>query len=157
DACSAADAAQSFLGIDGEGRASLVSTQGNPDTHVILRGSSAGPNYSTEEVAATRASLAEAGLNPRVVVDASHGNSGKSHVRQAEVARELASRVAEGDSGIAGVMLESFLVAGAQKLDVTPGRGGLGGLGGLVRGQSVTDACMDWETTEDVLDALSAR
>lgn len=150
DACAASAAPQSFLGIDHLGRAALVATGGNPDTHVILRGGATGPNHGPEHVAAARDRLADAGLNPRLVVDASHGNSGKSHVRQAEVAGELAAQVAAGDSGIAGVMLESFLVAGAQKLDVTAGPAG------LVRGQSVTDACMDWEATGDVLDRLAA-
>lgn len=149
DACSAAAAPQSFLGIDGEGRAAMVATEGNPDTHVILRGGADGPNHSAEHVAAARTRLAGAGLNPRLIVDASHGNSNKSHVRQAEVAAELADQVAAGDSGIAGVMLESFLVAGAQKLDVTAGPAG------LVRGQSVTDACLGWDTTVDVLDRLA--
>ncbi|NKX51023.1 3-deoxy-7-phosphoheptulonate synthase, partial [Arthrobacter deserti] len=83
DACAAASAAQTFLGVDGQGRASLLSTPGNPDTHLILRGGSAGPNYSAAHVADAARRLAAAGLNPRLIVDASHGNSGKSHHRQA--------------------------------------------------------------------------
>lgn len=149
DACSAASAAQGFLGIDEEGRASLVATAGNPDTHLILRGGSDGPNHSAQHVAAARERLSAAGLNPRLIVDASHANSGKSHVRQAEVAAELADRIRLGGSGIAGLMLESFLLPGAQKLDVATGPAG------LVRGQSVTDACMGWDTTVEVLDRLA--
>jgi 3-deoxy-7-phosphoheptulonate synthase len=88
-------------------------------------------------------------LTPRVIVDASHGNSGKDHVRQAVVAAELASQVADG-AAIAGVMLESNLVAGAQKLDVAAGRTR------LTYGQSVTDACMGWDATASALKALAA-
>jgi 3-deoxy-7-phosphoheptulonate synthase len=163
DACAASAAAQSFLGIDGEGRAALVSTAGNPDTHVILRGGSAGPNYSAGDVAAASAKLRQAGLNPRLIVDASHANSGKSHLRQAEVALELAAQVESperaagaGQPGpaagaIAGIMLESFLVGGAQKLDPAERAGGTP----LVYGQSVTDACMEWDVTAGVLDQLA--
>ena len=152
DACHAAAAAQVFLGIDGEGRAALVSTNGNPDTHVILRGGASGPNYGAQEVAAASAALAEAGLNPRLIVDASHANSGKSHHRQAEVALEIAAQVEAGGSAIAGLMLESFLVGGAQKLEVPQAAGGTA----LVYGQSVTDACMEWDVTADVLAQLAS-
>ncbi|WP_156388546.1 MULTISPECIES: 3-deoxy-7-phosphoheptulonate synthase [unclassified Nocardioides] len=148
DACAASGVPQAFLGIDDRGRAALVATEGNADAHLILRGGADGPNYSATHVAAASARLAEAGLNPRLIVDASHANSGKSHVRQAEVAAELADQVA-GGSPIAGVMLESFLVEGAQKLDVTVGPAA------LTRGQSVTDACLGWDTTVDVLDRLA--
>ena len=151
DACRAASAPQSFLGIDDDGRASVVSTAGNPDTHLILRGGAAGPNFSPADVAAATDALAARGLNPRLIIDASHANSGKSHVRQAEVALELAARLGSGgttSSAVAGVMLESFLVAGAQKLDESaPGR--------LAYGQSITDACMGWDATVPVLRSLA--
>ncbi len=149
DGCASAVAAQAFLGIDDQGRAALVGTDGNPDTHLILRGGTSGPNYSAPHVAAASEQMRAAGLNPRVIVDASHGNSGKSHLRQAEVALELADQVAAGGSAVAGVMLESFLVAGAQKLDVTARSTP------LTYGQSVTDACMGWDVTVDVLGALA--
>jgi 3-deoxy-7-phosphoheptulonate synthase len=155
DASAAASAAQTFLGIDDDGRAALVSTAGNPDTHLILRGGNRGPNYSGENVAGAAELLRAAGLNERLVIDASHANSGKNHHRQAEVALEIAA-AAEAEPRkshlIAGVMLESFLVGGAQKLDV-------GSSAPLTYGQSVTDACMDWATTDSVLKqlALSAR
>ena len=163
DACSAAAAAQAFLGIDDDGRAALVATAGNPDTHVILRGGRRGPNYSAADVEAASAKLAAKQLNPRLIVDASHANSGKNHHRQAEVALEIGSQLESAGAAagaIAGVMLESFLVGGAQNLDVTAGNaeGAAGGAGkdGLVYGQSVTDACMDWDVTASVLGQLAA-
>lgn len=149
DACIAAGAPQSFLGIDDDGRAALVGTDGNPDTHLILRGGTAGPNYSAADVARATARSAGAGVNPRLIVDASHGNSGKSHLRQAEVALDLAAQLAGGSAGIGGVMLESFLVPGAQRLDPATGPAG------LTYGQSVTDACLGWDTTVSVLEALA--
>ena len=156
DACSAAGAAQSFLGIDDEGRAALVTTAGNPDAHIILRGGRMGPNYSAADVEAASAALAARRLNPRLIVDASHANSGKSHHRQAEVALEIGSQLETGGASggaIAGVMLESFLVGGAQNLDVAAHAAGRDG---LLYGQSVTDACMDWDVTASVLAQLAA-
>ena len=94
--------------------------------------------------------LASSGLGPRLTIDASHGNSNKDHVRQAEVATLLSAQIAADGAAVAGVMLESNLVAGAQSLDVEQGPAH------LARGQSVTDKCMDWETTDAVLRALAA-
>jgi 3-deoxy-7-phosphoheptulonate synthase len=156
DACSAAAAAQAFLGIDGDGRAALVATAGNPDTHVILRGGRNGPNYSAADVEAASAKLAAKNLNPRLIVDASHANSGKSHHRQAEVALEIGAQLEDAGAAaaaIAGVMLESFLVGGAQNLDVAEHAAGRSE---LVYGQSVTDACMEWDVTASVLEQLAA-
>ena len=156
DACGAAAAAQAFLGIDGDGRAALVATAGNPDTHVILRGGRKGPNYSAADVESASATMAGKGLNPRLIVDASHANSGKSHHRQAEVALEIGAQLEDGGpsaQAIAGVMLESFLVGGAQNLDVAEHAAGRDE---LVYGQSVTDACMDWDVSVSVLDQLAA-
>jgi 3-deoxy-7-phosphoheptulonate synthase len=154
DACGASAAEQAFLGIDDDGRAALVATSGNPDTHVILRGGRKGPNYSQEDVAAASSKLAAKGLNPRLIVDASHANSGKSHHRQAEVALEIGAQLEAGESSpIAGVMLESFLVGGAQNLDVAKQ---LAGEQELVYGQSVTDACMEWDVTASVLEQLAS-
>jgi 3-deoxy-7-phosphoheptulonate synthase len=157
DACRAAAAAQAFLGIDDDGRAALVATAGNPDTHVILRGGRKGPNYSAADVEAASAKLAAKQLNPRLIVDASHANSGKNHHRQAEVALEIGAQLESAGAAagaIAGVMLESFLVGGAQNLDVNAVTGS--GRDGLVYGQSVTDACMDWDVTASVLGQLAA-
>lgn len=172
DACSAAAAAQSFLGIDDDGRAALVATAGNPDTHVILRGGRKGPNYSVADVAAASTKLTAKQLNPRLIVDASHANSGKNHHRQAEVALEIGAQLESAGAAagaIAGVMLESFLVGGAQTLEVnatvnadvtaaggTAGKDGAAGRDELVYGQSVTDACMDWDVTASVLGQLAA-
>ncbi|MGO1560502.1 2-keto-3-deoxy-D-arabino-heptulosonate-7-phosphate synthase I alpha [Actinomycetales bacterium JB111] len=146
DGSAAAAAEQTFLGVDLDGRSALVETAGNPDAHVILRGGRAAPNHGPDDVAAALGLLEKAGQAPRLVVDASHANSGKDHVRQAEVAREIAGTIAAGERGIAGVMLESFLVAGRQEPAPV----------GLTYGQSVTDACMSWETTQGVLQDLAA-
>ncbi|ASO19205.1 3-deoxy-7-phosphoheptulonate synthase [Actinoalloteichus hoggarensis] len=147
DAIRAAASSHVFTGITDGGLAAILRTTGNPDCHVVLRGSSAGPNHDAESVAATMALLDKAGLPARTVIDASHGNSGKDHRRQPVVAAEVASRLAAGESGVVGVMLESFLLAGRQ--DLSPGRE-------LEYGQSITDACMDWETTESTLRGLAA-
>lgn len=146
EGCLAAGSPQAFLGVDDQARAALVETTGNPDSHVILRGGANGPNYGGQHVRAAASQLEKAGLTPSVVVDASHGNSGKDHVRQAVVAGEVAQQVAAGERGISGVMLESFLVAGRQ--EPAPA--------GLTYGQSVTDACMAWDVTGDVLRQLAA-
>ncbi|WP_338403923.1 3-deoxy-7-phosphoheptulonate synthase [Cellulosimicrobium arenosum] len=149
DGCVTAASEHTFFGMDSLGRAAAVETAGNPDCHVILRGARTGPNYSPDDVAAALAVARTSGLGGLtehgLVVDASHGNSGKSHVRQAEVVRELAVRLADGEQGITGLMLESFLVAGAQKPAPS----------GLTYGQSVTDACIDWGTTADLLRELA--
>jgi 3-deoxy-7-phosphoheptulonate synthase len=137
-----------FPGINSDGLAALISTTGNPDCHVILRGGSGGPNYSAADVIAALGKLRAAGLPERLIIDASHGNSGKSHLRQAEVVSEIAARVAGGERGIAGLMLESFLVAGRQELE-------LGQRAALTHGQSITDACLSWETTSGLLDELA--
>jgi 3-deoxy-7-phosphoheptulonate synthase len=147
DGCTVAGQQHVFFGVDDDGAAALVTTSGNDTAHVILRGGRGGPNYGSEDVAAATALLAAAGQTPRIVVDASHANSGKSHERQLEVAHELAAQIAAGDP-IAGVMVESFLAEGRQ--DLTEG-----GRGGLVFGMSVTDACIGWEDTEELLAALS--
>jgi 3-deoxy-7-phosphoheptulonate synthase len=143
DGAKAAAAQHVFFGIDGLGRGAVVETSGNPDCHVILRGGSTGPNHDADSVARAINALAATGLPPRVMIDCSHANSGKDHLRQAEVANELAGRIARGGRGIGGLMLESFLVAGSQSLG-----------GELVYGQSVTDKCMDFATTADVLARL---
>ena len=129
----------------------MLFRSGNPDTHVILRGGSHGPNYDKTQVDAAVQALTRRGLNPRLIIDASHANSGKSHLRQAEVALELAGRLEAGgpaSSVLAGIMLESFLMAGSQKLDED-------NPGALAYGQSITDACMGWETSARILDSLA--
>ena len=144
DGIRAAAASHVFMGINRDGLAALITTTGNPDCHVILRGGSAGPNYDAASVAAALDRLRSAELPERVIIDASHGNSGKDHIRQAEVVRDIAGRIAAGEQGVVGVMMESFLVAGRQ--DLGPN---------MARGQSITDACMDWGTTANLLDELA--
>ncbi|WP_433219364.1 3-deoxy-7-phosphoheptulonate synthase [Dactylosporangium sp. CS-047395] len=145
DGCRTAASRHVFFGVDEDGRAAVVSTTGNPDCHIILRGARTGPNYGPEDVADALSRLEKASMPRKLIVDASHGNSGKDHVRQAAVAREVADQIATGQDGIAGIMLESFLVAGRQDLG-----------GELTYGQSVTDACMSWDTTAALLDDLAA-
>jgi 3-deoxy-7-phosphoheptulonate synthase len=147
DALRAAAHPHRFIGVTEQGLAGIVSTTGNPDCHVILRGGATGPNYDTIHVQKTLAALRDAGLPRRLMIDASHGNSDKDHGRQPLVVREVAAQVAQGETGIIGMMMESFLVEGRQDLD-DPAR--------LVYGQSVTDACMSWETTVPVLRELAA-
>lgn len=149
DAARAAAAGHVFPGINADGLAALITTSGNPDCHVILRGGSGGPNYDTETVRDTLDRLEQAGLPRRLIIDASHGNSGKDRHRQAAVAGELVERIGRGERGIVGVMLESFLVAGRQELV-------LGRAGELAYGQSITDSCLDWATTADLLDEFAA-
>jgi 3-deoxy-7-phosphoheptulonate synthase len=124
----------------------VVTTTGNPDVHVILRGGTDGPNYEPEHVAAALAAVRQAGMPATVMIDASHGNSRKDHARQAVVAQEIADQIRGGQRGIAGVMIESFLVAGRQDLV---------GPAALTYGQSVTDSCLGWEVTADVLGGLA--
>jgi 3-deoxy-7-phosphoheptulonate synthase len=144
----AARAPHEFLGVDHHGVSAQLSTAGNDTAHVILRGDKSGPNYSAAHIAETRRKLAERGLPEVIVVDASHGNSQKDHRRQIEVVRDLAGQVAGGERAIRGVMVESNLVAGRQDLDRRhPDR--------LEYGLSVTDACVDLDTTEEMLAELA--
>src|SRR3954468_5967528 len=147
DAVRAAGHPHRFLGVTEQGLAGIVSTRGNPDCHIILRGGAGGPNHDPKGVGKALALLREAGERPRLLVDASHGNSGKDYRRQPSVAREIAAQVAQGERGIVGAMLESFLVEGRQELK-DPAQ--------LVYGQSVTDACLGWEATVPVLQDLAA-
>ncbi|MBB3085663.1 3-deoxy-7-phosphoheptulonate synthase [Geodermatophilus sabuli] len=145
----AARAPHEFLGVDHHGVSAQLSTTGNDTAHVILRGDRSGPNHSAAHIAETRRKLAGRGLPEVVVVDASHGNSQKDHRRQIEVVRDLAGQLAGGERAIRGVMLESNLVAGRQDLDRRhPER--------LQYGTSVTDACIDLDTTEVALAELAA-
>jgi 3-deoxy-7-phosphoheptulonate synthase len=147
DAVRAAAASHAFAGVDFSGTPAIFYTQGNPDCHVILRGGRGAPNYDAASVSDALAELRSAGLPERLVIDVSHDNSGKDHSRQPQVAAEVADQIAAGDAAIVGVMLESFLVAGRQDLDPDAD---------MVYGQSITDACMDWETTVLALDRLAA-
>ncbi len=136
-----------FLGINKEGQAAIVSTTGNPDGHLVLRGGKSGPNYHAEAVEAAAALLARDGLPARLMVDCSHGNSNKDYRRQGEVLRQVAEQVRGGSIHVMGVMLESHLVEGNQKISAD--------LASLTYGQSITDACIDLATTLDLLVELA--
>ncbi|MFC4560358.1 3-deoxy-7-phosphoheptulonate synthase [Nocardiopsis mangrovi] len=146
DACGASAASHTFFGVDLAGAGSVVVTSGNPDCHVILRGGRSGPNFDADSVGAALGTIERAGLPRRVMIDASHANSGKDHTRQPGVADTIAAQIAGGQRGITGVMLESFIEEGAQKL---------GDPADLAYGTSITDACMGWDTTADVLARLA--
>jgi 3-deoxy-7-phosphoheptulonate synthase len=146
DACRAAAYPHHFLSVTEQGVAAIVATRGNPDTHVILRGGGSGTNFDTASVGRTLDLLRKAGLPPRLMVDTSHGNSGKDYRRQPAVAADIAGQVAGGEAGIVGVLMESFLVEGRQDLVDGDAR---------VFGQSVTDGCLGWETTEPILRELA--
>jgi len=141
-----------FLGVTEQGLCAIVSTRGNPHCHAILRGGQSGPNYDVIHVQKTVAALRDAGLIPRLMIDTSHGNSEKDYRRQPLVAREIAAQLAQGEGGVFGVMMESFLADGRQDL-VRPTS--------LVYGQSITDACMGWEMTvpaiRELAEAVRAR
>jgi 3-deoxy-7-phosphoheptulonate synthase len=143
NAVKAASGPQTFLGVSEEGIASSVTTTGNPDCHVILRGGDHGPNYDAASISAAREALVAAKLPPSLVVDASHANCAKDCARMPGVFREIVRQRAAGERSIIGAMLESNLVAGNQSFPKPPDQ--------LVRGQSITDSCIDWETTEALL------
>jgi len=136
-----------FLGHSKHGQSAILFTSGNADCHIILRGGRQTVNYDAASVEETSRLLEKAGLPARVMIDCSHGNSGKDHTRQAAVCRNVAAQIAAGDRRIVGVMLESNLVAGAQQL--VPGRE-------LVYGQSITDACIGWDETRQLLAELAS-
>jgi len=136
-----------FLGVTEQGLCAIVSTRGNPDCHVIHRGGASGTNHDALSVQKTAAALRTAGLPARIMIDTSHGNSSKDHRRQPVVAHDIAEQVREGEAGIFGIMIESFLAEGRQDL-VDPIT--------LRYGQSITDACIGWEATVPVLQELAA-
>jgi 3-deoxy-7-phosphoheptulonate synthase len=138
-----------FLSVTKDGQSAIFQTAGNPDCHVILRGGSRHPNYDPESIAETTERMEKARLRPAIVVDCSHANSGKDPARQATVCRDIAGQIAGGSKAIIGLMLESHLVAGTQKL--VPGQP----LSCLTYGQSITDACMGWDTTVELFDILA--
>jgi 3-deoxy-7-phosphoheptulonate synthase len=140
NAIKAAREQHTFLGISGDGVASAVTTKGNPDCHVVLRGGDAGPNYSPAHVAETERLLSADGLDNVVMIDCSHGNSGKDPNRQPEVFREIMMQRSSGTSSIVGAMVESNLVGGRQPFPSD--------LRELTYGQSITDGCIDWAATE---------
>jgi len=143
DAMAASCRPHSFLGINFEGRTSIVQTKGNPDVHIVLRGGNDAPNYYPDDIRATADLLQSNNLSPAIMVDCSHANSEKDHNRQGEVLDSIIEQITGGTRGICGVMIESNLFAGNQSIPEDLSR--------LKYGVSVTDKCVDWETTEDML------
>jgi 3-deoxy-7-phosphoheptulonate synthase len=146
DAVKSAAQPHHFMAVTKEGRAAIATTTGNEDCHVVLRGGKT-PNYDAASVAAASEALDPPACRRAIMVDASHANSGKNHENQPAVIADLCAQVATGRSPVMGVMIESNLVAGRQ--DIVPGQP-------LTYGQSVTDACIDWETSVRMLDELAA-
>ena len=146
DAVRAASQPHHFLAVTKQGRSAIAATAGNPDCHVILRGGHV-PNYDAPSVEAVCRETLAAGLTTRLMIDASHGNSGKRPERQPLVIEDIAAQIESGERRIGGVMIESNLVAGRQ--DLVPGKP-------LVYGQSVTDGCLDWTSSVKVLERLAA-
>lgn len=136
-----------FLGINQDGLASIVTTTGNPDTHLVLRGGKRGPNYDATHVEAAVQDLKRHNCNTRVMIDCSHGNTQKDYTRQPLVAHDVAKQIRAHTSQIMGVMIESHLVAGNQSLK--------GDISQLTYGQSITDPCVDLETTASMLRELA--
>jgi 3-deoxy-7-phosphoheptulonate synthase len=136
-----------FLGHTKHGQSAIFVTTGNPDSHIILRGGRKLVNYTADSVAQTAQQMEKAGLPPRIMIDCSHANSNKDATRQSIVCHDVAGQITAGNRDIIGVMIESNLVAGAQKL--IPGQP-------LVYGQSITDACIDWAETHTLLGELAA-
>ena len=134
-----------FLGINSAGQVSLIQTTGNPNAHVVLRGGTSGPNYDSASVARCEQALGRIGQRPNIMVDCSHANSNKDHNLQVQVAHCVAEQIRGGNGSIIGLMIESNLGGGNQKLSGT-----------LRYGVSVTDACIDWQVTERLLTELAS-
>ncbi|MFT6051216.1 MAG: 3-deoxy-7-phosphoheptulonate synthase [Halioglobus sp.] len=146
DAIKSASQPHNFLSVTKQGRSAIFQTTGNEDCHIILRGGKH-PNYDMFSVDDASAMLGKAGLASRIMIDASHANSRKIPARQVDVARDIATQVTRGNRSIFGIMLESNLVEGRQ--NVVPGQA-------LVHGQSITDACINWQDTEIVMEELAS-
>jgi len=156
DAMGSAIHPHSFLGIDGNGQSSILTTTGNPDVHIVLRGGGGKPNHHFEDIARVGSMLSDAGLEPSIMVDCSHANSFKDHERQESVLTDVLEQIQGGARSITGVMIESFLEAGNQSVPEDRSQ--------LRYGVSITDKCVSWETTErmlrhahSVLDGMGGR
>ncbi|CAF9940835.1 MAG: Phospho-2-dehydro-3-deoxyheptonate aldolase amt16 [Heterodermia speciosa] len=148
DAIGAVEHPHQFLSVTKPGLVAIVGTVGNEDCFVILRGGKSGTNYDRDSIRNAKESLAKKGLRQRLMVDCSHGNSSKNHKNQPKVASDLADQIADGEDAIMGVMIESNINEGAQKVPKE-------GKEGLKYGVSITDACIGWEDTESVLETLA--
>jgi 3-deoxy-7-phosphoheptulonate synthase len=138
-----------FLGINSEGNVSIITTKGNPYAHVVLRGGNGKPNYDSVSVSICEQELQSAGIAPNIMIDCSHANSNKDHNLQPLVLNNVANQITEGNKSIIGVMIESHLSGGNQKLSSNPEE--------MAYGVSVTDACVDWETTETALMSMADK
>ena len=146
DGMRAAERPHVFMSLTKAGHSAIFSTSGNHDTHIILRGGQR-PNYDQESVAEATEQMRQAGLRPNLMIDFSHANSRKQHEKQIDVARDVASQIRRGNLHIMGAMIESHLVAGRQ--DLIPGKE-------LTYGQSITDACINWDESVPILEQLAA-
>lgn len=144
DGVVAAQAKQAFLGVDAHGRASTVVTKGNPDCHIVLRGGSRGPNYDAESVADAVERLQRAGVKTQLMVDCSHANCGRDYTKERVAFFDVLEQRLAGNANLVGVMLESHLFEGNQRLDES-------NPGALAYGVSITDPCINWEETEELL------
>jgi 3-deoxy-7-phosphoheptulonate synthase len=143
NAIRAATQPQTFFGVTQDGVAAAITTKGNPNCHIILRGGDDRPNYDAYSVATTHKLLEKHGLPATIMIDAAHANSRKDHTQQPAVFREILHRVAADNSAVIGAMLESNLLAGSQPYPCPRGQ--------LVHGQSITDPCVDWNTTQSLI------
>lgn len=132
-----------FLGINGKGQVSVVTTRGNPNAHIVLRGGSSGPNYDTVHVAQCEIALEKGGVSRNIMIDCSHANSGKNPEMQPLVLKDISHQILEGNLSIIGAMLESNIYPGRQDIPTD--------LAQLKYGVSVTDACMGWDMTEEAV------
>jgi 3-deoxy-7-phosphoheptulonate synthase len=138
-----------FLGINGEGQVAVIETTGNQYGHIVLRGGSKGPNYDSVNVKLCEEALAKAGLSSNIMIDLSHANSSKDHNRQPLVLDDVASQIVAGNASIVGLMIESNIGAGNQS--ITDNKAD------LAYGVSVTDACIDWQTTDDCISQFAEK
>ncbi|KAI8882751.1 3-deoxy-7-phosphoheptulonate synthase [Backusella circina FSU 941] len=148
DGIGSASSPHHFLGVTKNGTVSITHTTGNPDCHIILRGSNSGPNYAKEHVESAKAVCAKAGIRANIMIDCSHGNSSKDHRNQPKVCADLAEQIAAGEDALIGVMIESNINEGKQNVPEA-------GPAALKYGVSITDACVDFAVTEDMLNNLA--
>lgn len=147
DAMLTAKVPHHFLGINQDGLASIVQTTGNPNGHLVLRGGAVRPNYEAKDIEAATNALKKKAMNSRLMIDCSHGNSSKDYTKQTKVLDNINQQIEAGSQQIVGVMIESHLVAGNQAIPKNSKP--------AVYGQSITDACVNWETTEEMLHSLA--
>ena len=148
NAMGAAESSHSFIGINEQGQVAIIKTSGNPDAHLILRGGKQ-PNYQAEFVAEAEVEIEKAGYNPAIIVDCSHANSNKDYSRQPAVAKDILVQLEQGNRSIVGIMLESHINEGNQKLSPN--------LADMKYGVSVTDACINWQSTEELVVEFAQR